>query len=94
MSANVVALPGMSANPALQTPQKDVVETLEQWLNDAKSGQIQGLVIAGVRSDGTMFGITTEWASGGASHEFILAAASGLEARVKAAWLKMNCPDG
>jgi hypothetical protein len=61
---------------------EDVIRTLEEWLERARSGEICAVAIAGVKRGGS---VSTEWkgASGGWYHHLV-SAASVLQHRIVA----------
>ena len=85
---NVVGLPGFTMSPLVVEPQTDVVEILERWLQRAKDGELRGVCLGGVVICGNGLGISTEYASSHGDSNLMLAAAAGMEARVKAAYLE------
>jgi len=86
--SNVMRMPGVAANPKAKLPQQGIIEMLESYLEEAKAGELCGLVIGAVTNTESGFGTLTSWSSGSAPASMMLAIAAGLEARVKQSWLE------
>lgn len=78
--SNVVAIPGYEgAIRGKGEPNKDVVAALESYLDRAKRGDIVGVAIAGVRSDGAN---SSMWASDGGLSNSLVSSVALMQFRV------------
>lgn len=75
--AEVVALHGAAV--ATYEPCSDVIDLLERYLEEARRGEISGIVLGVVAGNSS---ISTEWASGRADSHFMVAASSMLNHRL------------
>ena len=75
--ANVVSIHGSPIQA--REPARDVVETLEAYLQMARDGQIRGVAFVFVSADDS---VTTGWSGGDADSRILLSGASTLQYRI------------
>ena len=81
-NSKVIALPGVVVQ-GQTTPVQSVIDILEEYLEDAKRGDIQGIMIGTVNGEGT---ITSTW-QGEASFNHMFLCSVALHEEAKAIWL-------
>ncbi len=84
MNENVVGLRGVANCLPPREADAEVVALLEDYLAQAKAGDVVGVVIGIVRP--LHVGIGSQWAGSATGHD-MMAAATALQSRVVSAWL-------